>query len=119
MSQSCSWMGRLVKDVDFRYSTKGDGGKPYCFLKLAVPRSYRPKDGKEAKIDWLEFKCFGGEAENLSDAIKGQLIEIHGHVENYSREREDGSKEYGHQLIVDRAWNHSKKKADDETDRAE
>ena len=118
MSQSCSWTGRLVRDVDFRYSTKGDN-KPFCFLKLAVPRSYRPKDGKDVKVDWLEFKCFGDEAEGLMDGVKGQLIEIHGHVENYTRAKEDGSKEYGHQLIVDRAWNHSKKKAEDETDREE
>ena len=107
MSQVCCWTGRLVKDVDFRYSEKGTA---FCFVKMAVSRGYYPKEGSEAKVDFLEFKAFGDHAQVLADGIKGQLIEIHGHAENYSRERTDGSKEYGIQLVVDLSINHSKKR---------
>lgn len=107
MAQGCIWTGRLVDDVNFNFGTEGN---PWCWFKLAVPRTYRPKEGKKVKVDWLEFKAFGNVAEDLGDGEKGQLFEIHGHVENYSREKKDGGgKEYGMQIVADFGINHSKK----------
>ena len=45
---------------------------------------------------------------------KGDLVEIHGRVESFSRQKDNGAKEYAMGLVVDKAWVHGKKAETDE-----
>jgi single-strand DNA-binding protein len=107
MSQNSTYIGELVKDVDLKYSEKGTA---YGWIRLKITRSYKRDSEKEAKVDWLQFTMFGKQVENLAqESEPGDVIEIHGRAESFKRDRPDGTKEYGIQLIVERAWNHTRR----------
>jgi single-stranded DNA-binding protein len=109
------FIGNLYKDIELRYSEKGNA---YGRIKLRVPRSYKPKGEEQTKVDWLQFTIFGKPAETLAQLSEdGDVLEIHARAESFKRDRPDGTKEYGIQLIAERTWNHTRGQAKPEGDK--
>lgn len=94
---SCIFFGRLVKDVELRYSQSGNVavGK----FTLAVNRAYQKGD---VKADFLNMVAFGKTAETISNYFhQGSRIVVHCHVQNESYTNKDGNKVYQTNFIVD------------------
>ena len=90
----CTFIGRLGKDPDMRYTTSG---KAVVSFSLAVNR-----DGKRDETDWIDFVAWEKAAELISQYChKGDLIGVTGSL--YRKEWEkDGQKRYAHEVKVNR-----------------
>lgn len=93
---SCTFFGRLVRDVELRYSQSNVAvGK----FTLAVNRAYQKGD---VKADFLNMVAFGKTAENIERFFRqGSRIVVHCHVQNESYTNKDGNKVYQTNFIVD------------------
>ena len=93
---SCTFFGRLVRDVEIRYSQSNVAvGK----FTLAVNRAYQRGD---VKVDFLNMVAFGKTAETISNYFhQGSRIVVHCHVQNESYTNKDGNKVYQTNFIVD------------------
>ncbi len=93
---SCTFFGRLVRDVELRYSQSNVAvGK----FTLAVNRAYQKGD---VKADFLNMVAFGKTAETISNYFhQGSRIVVHCHVQNESYTNKDGNKVYQTNFIVD------------------
>ena len=93
---SCIFFGRLVRDVELRYSQSNVAvGK----FTLAVNRAYQRGD---VKADFLNMVAFGKTAENIEKFFRqGSRIVVHCHVQNESYTNKDGNKVYQTNFIVD------------------
>ena len=93
---SCIFFGRLVRDVELRYSQSNVAVGRF---KLAVNRAYQKGD---VKADFLNMVAFGKTAENISDYFhQGSRIVVHCHVQNESYTNKEGNKIYQTNFIVD------------------
>lgn len=93
---SCTFMGRLSKDVDIKFL--GDG-KAVANFTLAVQRDFRNNDG-DREADFLNFTLWGKPAENLADnAVKGDLIMVDSRAQVRHYEK-DGQRVYVTEFIV-------------------
>lgn len=92
---SCTFFGRLVRDVEIRYSQSNVAvGK----FTLAVNRAYQRGD---VKADFLNMVAFGKTAETISNYFhQGSRIVVHCHVQNESYTK-DGNNVYQTNFIVD------------------
>lgn len=90
--------GRLVKDVEIRYTT---GEKPTCVANFTIAiDKWSPKGGKSA--DFLRITAFGKVAENMEKyCSKGMLIGVTGSVHSDSYEK-DGRKVYMTNITAER-----------------
>lgn len=93
---SCIFFGRLVRDVELRYSQSNVAvGK----FTLAVNRAYQRGD---VKADFLNMVAFGKTAENIEKFFRqGSRIVVHCHVQNDNYTNKDGNKVYQTNFIVD------------------
>lgn len=93
---SCTFFGRLVRDVEIRYSQSNVAvGK----FTLAVNRAYQRGD---VKADFLNMVAFGKTAETISNYFhQGSRIVVHCHVQNDNYTNKDGNKVYQTNFIVD------------------
>ena len=93
---SGTFFGRLVRDVELRYSQSNVAvGK----FTLAVNRAYQKGD---VKADFLNMVAFGKTAENIERFFRqGSRIVVHCHVQNESYTNKDGNKVYQTNFIVD------------------
>lgn len=93
---SCIFYGRLVKDVELRYSQSNVAVGRFT---LAVNRAYQRGD---VKADFLNMVAFGKTAENISNYFhQGSRIVVHCHVQNENYTNKDGKKVYQTNFIVD------------------
>lgn len=93
---SCTFFGRLVRDVEIRYSQSNVAvGK----FTLAVNRAYQRGD---VKVDFLNMVAFRKTAETISNYFhQGSRIVVHCHVQNESYTNKDGNNVYQTNFIVD------------------
>ncbi len=93
---SCIFYGRLVNDVELRYSQSNVAvGK----FTLAVNRAYQRGD---VKADFLNMVAFRKTAETISNYFhQGSRIVVHCHVQNESYTNKDGNNVYQTNFIVD------------------
>lgn len=93
---SCTFFGRLVRDVEIRYSQSNVAvGK----FTLAVNRSYQKGD---VKADFFNMVAFGKTAETISNYFhQGSRIVVHCHVQNDNYTNKEGNKVYQTNFIVD------------------
>lgn len=93
---SCIFYGRLVNDVELRYSQSNVAvGK----FTLAVNRAYQRGD---VKADFLNMVAFSKTAENIEKFFRqGSRIVVHCHVQNDNYTNKDGNKVYQTNFIVD------------------
>lgn len=93
---SCTFFGRLVRDVELRYS---QSNVAVCRFTLAVNRAYQKGD---VKADFLNMVAFGKTAENIEKFFRqGSRIVVHCHVQNENYTNKDGNKVYQTNFIVD------------------
>lgn len=93
---SCIFFGRLVRDVELRYSQSNMAVGRFT---LAVNRAYQKGD---VKADFLNMVAFGKTAENIEKFFRqGSRIVVHCHVQNDNYTNKDGNKVYQTNFIVD------------------
>lgn len=93
---SCTFFGRLVRDVELRYSQSNVAVGRFT---LAVNRAYQKGD---VKADFLNMVAFGKTAENIEKFFRqGSRIVVHCHVQNDNYTNKDGNKVYQTNFIVD------------------
>lgn len=93
---SCTFFGRLVRDVEIRYSQSNVAVGKFA---LAVNRAYQRGD---VKADFLNMVAFGKTAETISNYFhQGSRIVVHCHVQNESYTNKDGNNVYQTNFIVD------------------
>ena len=89
---NCSFIGRLGKDPEMRYTTSG---KAVASFSLAVNR-----DGKKDESDWINFVAWEKTAEVIAKyCTKGDLIGVTGSLQQRSWEK-DGQKRTVHEVRV-------------------
>lgn len=93
---SCIFYGRLVKDVELRYSQSNVAVGRFT---LAVNRAYQRGD---VKTDFLNMVAFSKTAENIEKFFRqGSRIVVRCHVQNDNYTNKDGNKVYQTNFIVD------------------
>jgi single-strand DNA-binding protein len=89
--------GRLTKDSEVRYS---QGGQAVAKFDIAIGKRFK-KEG-EADADFFSCVCFGKTAESIDKCkvAKGTKLLIEGEVQNNNYAKQDGTKVYGTQILV-------------------
>lgn len=89
-------LGRLTKDVDFRYMPNGKGVANFT---LAVNRPFKNADGK-VEADFIPVILFGKTAEVVANYVsRGQRLLVEGRLQVRSYDAKDGSKRYVTEVI--------------------
>ena len=89
--------GRLTKDVELSVAKNG---LAFGKLSLAVNRDYKDENGERA-TDFFDFKIFGKGADILKKFTqKGDLLYIEAQARQNVYEKEDGTKIYSIDFIV-------------------
>jgi single-strand DNA-binding protein len=92
-----SLVGRLTKDPDVRYTTNG---LSIARINIAVDRQFK-KEG-QATADFIPCIAFGKTAEFVEKYfLKGQRIGLTGRIQTGSYEKEDGTKVYTTDIVID------------------
>ena len=87
-------VGRLTRETEF----KEENGEKVAILSIAVPRSYKNKDGIY-ETDFIDFVARGTIGEHVAEYCeKGDILGIKGHAE--SKKQEDNN--YKIELIADK-----------------
>ena len=91
--------GHLTADPVYRQSQ--NGGKSSCWGKLGV---YQGKDQQGNDLDsmFIEFTCFGAEADAMREAHKGDLVVASGRFSETKSTGNDG-REYINKKVVGNA----------------
>ncbi len=104
-------VGRIVKDPEV---IETDNGKKVANVTLAIPRSYKNKDG-EYDTDFVDCTLWGGIAENTAEYCKkGDLVGVKGRLETDLYEKEDGSTVKTTKLVAEKVTFLSSKSKEDE-----
>ena len=91
-----SLLGRLTKDVEFRFTPNGKG---VAQLTLAVDRPFSGQDGKK-EADFIPVVLWGKQAEVAANYVhKGQRLLVEGRIQVRSYDAKDGSKRYVTEVI--------------------
>lgn len=103
--------GNLCKDVELLQTSNGG---TYLKNTIAVQRNY-VRDGEERQSDFISILAYGKNAEHISKYFKkGSQILINGEIRTGSYDKEDGTKVYTTDIIVNRTYFCGSKK-DNET----
>ena len=92
-------IGRLTKDPELRYTPSGIA---VCKFTLAVNRDFTNQQG-EREADFINCTAFKKTAENLANyQRKGSQIGVIGRIQTGSYQRDDGTKVFTTDVMVDR-----------------
>lgn len=92
-------VGRLTKKPEVRYNTNNTA---ICRFNIAIDRP-KSKDKEESETDYPTCVCFNNLAVNLVKyQDKGGLIAVSGRLQTGSYEKEDGTKVYTTEVMVNR-----------------
>lgn len=84
-------VGRLVKDVEVRYTTSN---KACTNFTIAINRPFKNEEGIY-ETDFINCECWGQVAETMKNYLKkGDLLGIKGSLRSDSYEDKDGNKKY-------------------------
>ena len=93
-------LGRLTKDPEIRYS-QGENSRPIARFTLAVDRRQKNADGSRS-ADFITCRAFDARAEFAERYLhKGTRIALRGHIYTDSYQKQDGSKVYTTDVIID------------------
>ncbi|MCI6638292.1 MAG: single-stranded DNA-binding protein [Bilifractor sp.] len=93
-------MGRLTRDPDIRYS-QGENSQAIARYTLAVERRFR-REGSEQTADFIGCVAFGRQAEFAEKYLhQGIKIAITGRIQTGSYTRQDGTKVYTTDVVVE------------------
>ena len=91
----CTFIGRLGRDPEMRYTTNG---KAVVSFSLGVNR-----DGKKDETDWIDFVAWEKTAELIAKHChKGDLIGVTGNLQQRTWEDKEGKKRISHEVRVGR-----------------
>ena len=94
---NCSLLGRITKDIELKQSASN---MAYCRFTLAVNRKVKKEGQPDA--DFISCKAFGKTAEMLAKYLgKGRQIAVTGHIQTGSYDKDDGTKVYTTDIMVD------------------
>ena len=95
-------MGRLTRDPDIRYSA-GENGNAVARFTLAVDRRFARRDDPNAQTaDFIGCVAFGRQAEFAEKYLhQGTKIAITGRIQTGSYTRNDGTKVYTTDVVVE------------------
>lgn len=92
------YTGRITKELQLKQSKNG---KSVLSFDIAVQRDYKNKQSGEYDSDFIPCLAIGGIAEFIANyANKGDFVTVSGRMQNNNFTRDDGSKNFGMQLIV-------------------
>ena len=90
--------GRLVKDVDVRYTERG-----MCVASFTVACNRPAKKGQTSEADFIPCKAFGKTAETIGNYLaKGSRVLLEGRINTGSYTAKDGTKKYTTDVLLDR-----------------
>lgn len=90
-------VGRLVRDVDLKYT---NSGKVATNFTLAVNRDFKNEQGVN-EADFISCAAFGKQAENMARFLgKGSLIGVEGRISTRSYQAKDGKTIYVTEVIT-------------------
>lgn len=90
-------VGRLVRDVDLKYT---NSGKVATNFTLAVNRDFKNEQGVN-EADFISCAAFGKQAENMARFLgKGSLIGVEGRISTRSYQAKDGKTVYVTEVIT-------------------
>ena len=92
-------IGRLVDKPEVK---KSEGGKQYSNITIAVPRSYKNKEG-EYDTDFIDVTLWESISENTAQYCdKGDLLGVKGRLETGSYDKEDGTTKYYTKVVAEK-----------------
>lgn len=90
--------GRITKDLELKEAKNGNS---ILSFDVAVQRDYKNKQTNEYDTDFISCLATGSRAEFLANhAAKGYFVQLTGRFQNNNYERQDGTTNYGQQMIV-------------------
>ncbi|MEE1114166.1 MAG: single-stranded DNA-binding protein [Eubacterium sp.] len=93
-------MGRLTREPDIRYS-QGENSQAIARYTLAVDRRFR-REGNEQTADFIGCVAFGRQAEFAEKYLhQGTKLAITGRIQTGSYTRQDGTKVYTTDVVVE------------------
>ena len=92
-------VGRLTRNPELQ---KGEKGKQYMLVTLAIPRSFKNSSG-EYETDFVDCILWDGVAKSTSSYChKGDIVGVKGRIQSRVIEQEDGTKRYFTDIIAER-----------------
>lgn len=92
----CVLIGRLTKDPELKFLA--GSGKANCRFTIAVNREY-----KKDETDFINCVAWGKTAETISQYMtKGRQIAVSGSIRTGSFDKQDGTKVYTTDVVIDR-----------------
>lgn len=93
-----SLIGRLVKDLDLKYTPSG---KAVATGTLAVNRRFKNAAG-ENEADFIQLQIWDKSAENLANFTrKGSQIGVNGRIQTRNYENKEGARVYVTEIVVE------------------
>lgn len=93
-----SLIGRLVKDLDLRYT---QSGKAVATGTLAVNRRFKNASG-ENEADFINIQIWDKGAENLANFTrKGSQVGVNGRIQTRNYENKEGARVYVTEIVVE------------------
>lgn len=90
MNNTVILVGRLVKDIEVRYTTEGIAISEFT---LAVTRSYKDKNTGNYEADFIKVQVWRNTAETMSKYCqKGDMVGVKGEWKHENYEDKDGNK---------------------------
>ena len=103
-------IGRLTADPELRYTTSN---RAYSRFTLAVNRDYKKENG-ETDADFISIVAWEQLAETIHKYVKkGHRICVEGRIQTGSYDKEDGSRGYLTDVIINHLEFLEKKSSDD------
>lgn len=103
-------VGRLVKDVEVRYTTNN---KACCNFTIAINRLFKNEEGIY-ETDFINCECWGQVANTMKEYVKkGDLLGIKGSLRSDSYTDKNNEKKYRTYVNVERVTFLSAKTKDD------
>ena len=97
----CTIQGNLCKDVELSQTSNGG---TYLRNTIACQRNYS-KEGQEKQSDFINIVAYGKSAEFIKNYFsKGSQILIEGRIQTGSYEKQDGTKAYTTDVIVEHIY---------------
>lgn len=97
MRNTCNFTGRITKDLELKTT---QNGREILNFDLAVQRDFKNSNG-EFDSDFISCLAFGKTAEFIANyAKKGYMMNVEGRMQNNNFTRDDGTTNFGMQLIV-------------------
>lgn len=108
MLNTIAIMGRLTRDPELRQTSSNI---PVVTFSLAVERDYKPKDGGEREVDFIDVTAWRNTAEFVSKYFsKGMLAVVQGRLQLRPWTDKDGNKRISAEVAADSVYFAEKKK---------